>query len=90
MEGGTSFAYQLDKEGNPGPVFAAWKKVEGGGRIVAMAEGMASLFAGTKEGVRLSGAPREVQGTVFWGKDCAVFMQEVIAWMIKNDASYSD
>lgn len=90
VEGGTPFAYQLDRAGNAGPVFGASRKVEGGGRIVAMAEGMASVFAGTKEGVRLSGKRGDVQGTVFWGKDSGVFMREVIAWLMKNDASYSD
>lgn len=84
VEGGTPFAYQLDKDGKPAQPFAAWKKVDGGGRIVVMAEGMASLFLGGPDGVRLSGAPRDAQGTNYWGKDSALFMEEVLAWLLRK------
>lgn len=84
IEGGTPFAYQLDRDGKPGQPFAAWKKVDGGGRIVVMGEGMASLFMGQKEGQRLSGAPRDAQNTTYWGKDSAVFMEEVMMWLVKK------
>lgn len=84
VEGGTPFAFQLDKEGNPAQPFAAWKKLESGGRIVVMGEGMASLFLGKPEGKRLSGAPRDAQGTVYWGKDSSIFMEEVLTWLVKR------
>lgn len=82
VEGGTPFAWQLDKEGKQGPAFAASKKLDGGGRIVVMAEGMASIFLGEPNGERLTGEPRNFAGTHYWGKDSAIFMQEVIAWLI--------
>jgi len=84
VEGGTPFAHQLDRNGKPAQPFAAWKKLEGGGRIVVMAEGMASLFLGTQEGQRLTGIPRDPAGTTYWGKDSAVFMEEVLAWLVKR------
>jgi len=82
VEGGTPFAYQLDKDGKPGPVFAAWKKVEGGGgRVVVLGEGMATLFLGEKGAERMSGGNRDVQNTRYWGKDSAIFMEEVLNWL---------
>jgi uncharacterized damage-inducible protein DinB len=82
VEGGTPFAFQLDKDGKPAQPAAAWTKVENGGRIVVMAEGMASLFLGNAAGQRLSGPPRDAQNTVYWGKDSAIFMEEVLAWLV--------
>ena len=84
VEGGTPFAWQLDKDGKPAQAFAAWKKLDAGGRIVVMGEGMVTLFLGKKEGQRLTGAPRDVQGTVYWGKDSAIFMEEVLTWLVKK------
>ena len=49
-----------------------------------MAEAMASAFMGSAEGVRLSGVPRDPQNTVYWGKDSAPFMQEVMAWLLSR------
>lgn len=83
VEGGTPFAWQLDKEGQPAQVFAAHTTVGTGGRVVVMAEGMASLFLGRPDGVRLSGVPGNATQTVYWGKDSAIFMEEVLAWLIK-------
>ena len=79
VEGGTAFAFQLDKDGKPAQPYAAYKRVHNGGRIVVVAEGMASLFLGDPKGVRLSGG-RNVP-TVYWGKDSAIFMEEVLAWL---------
>jgi len=45
---------------------------------------MASLFLGVPEGQRLTGKPRDPQGTTCWGKDSAVFMEEVIAWLFNR------
>jgi uncharacterized damage-inducible protein DinB len=84
VEGGTPFAYQLDQNGKPAQPFAAWKKVDSGGRIIVMGEGMASLFLGVPEGQRLTGKPRDPQGTTYWGRDSAVFMEEVIAWLVNR------
>lgn len=84
VEGGTPFAYQLDAEGKPAQPFAAWKKLENGGRIVVMGEGMASIFLGKEEGKRLAGASRDAQNTVYWGKDSSIFMEEVLAWLVKK------
>ena len=47
VEGGKPFAWQLDKEGKPAQVFGALTVVGSKGRVVVLAEGMASLFLGT-------------------------------------------
>jgi hypothetical protein len=77
--GGTPFAYQLDREGNPAQPFAAYAKSDSGGRIVVMGEGMASLFLGVPEGVRLTVQPANPK---WWGKDSAIFMEEVLSWLL--------
>lgn len=82
VKGGTPFAWRLDADGNPAEPFAAWHEHDGGGRILVMGEGMASLFMGTKEGIRLSGVPRDASRTTYWGKDSAIFMDEVFAWLL--------
>lgn len=84
VTGGTPFGYQLDKEGKPAQVFAAYQQVDGGGKIVVLAEGMSSAFMGTKAGVRLSGVPRNPAKTTYWGKDSTRFMGEVIAWLLAS------
>ena len=80
--GGTAFAWRLDKDGNPAEPFAAYTQV-GRARIVVLAEGMATLHMGTKEGERLSGVPNDPAHTTYWGKDSAVFMTEVLSWLIE-------
>jgi hypothetical protein len=82
IEGGTAFAWQLDAEGKPAQPFAAWTKVAGGGRVIAMAEGMVSLFLGTPEGERLTGGVRDPNNTTYWGKDSTPFMTDVFAWLL--------
>ena len=84
VEGGTPFAFQLDKDGKPSHPFAAYKQVENGGRVVVLGEGMASLFLGDPNAVRLSG-DRNGQ-TIYWGKDSAIFMEEVLAWLARSRA----
>jgi hypothetical protein len=81
VDGGTPFAWQLDREGKPAQPFASSATV-GKARIVVMSEAMASAFMGKAEGVRLTGVPRDPANTVFWGKDSMVFMEEVLAWLI--------
>jgi hypothetical protein len=80
--GGTPFAYQLDRQGNPGQPYAAYAKVSNGGRVVVMAEGMASLFLGTPGAVRLQVDKATPGNTKWWGKDSAVYMEEVLAWLL--------
>jgi hypothetical protein len=77
--GGTPFAYQLDREGNPAQPSAAYAKFDNGARVVVMGEGMASLFLGVPEGVRLTVQPANPK---WWGKDSAIFMEEVLSWLL--------
>ena len=79
--GGTPFAYQLDAEGKPAQPCAAYAKIDGGGRVVVMGEGMASLFLGTAEGKRLVLDEAKPQ---WWGKDSEVFMEEVLGWLLQR------
>jgi hypothetical protein len=82
VEGGTPFAFQLNAEGKPGPPYAARQKVDGGGKIVVLAEGMASLFLGLPDGRRLAPVANDSPNAYF-GKDSAIFMEEVFAWLIR-------
>jgi hypothetical protein len=79
VEGGTPFAYQLDKEGKPWHPFGAYKRIDNGGRVVVLGEGMASLFLGDPNAVRLSGDLKNI--TPYWGPDSAMFMEEVLGWL---------
>jgi hypothetical protein len=81
VEGGSAFAFQLDKDGKPAQPFGAYKRLDNGARIVALGEGMASLFLGVSNGVRLTGVPNDPTGTTYWGKDSAIFMEEVLMWL---------
>jgi hypothetical protein len=81
VEGGAPFAFQLDKDGKPWHPFGAYKQVDNGGRIVVLGEGMASLFLGDPNGVRLSGDRTNL--TPYWGKDSAIFMDEVLTWLAR-------
>lgn len=47
--------------------------------MIVLGEGMASLFLGDAQGVRLTGSLNEQ--TTYWGKDSAVFMEEVLLWL---------
>ncbi len=81
VEGGTAFAFQLDKDGRPAQPFGAYKRLNNGARIVVLAEGMASLFLGVADGVRLTGVPRDATQTTYWGKDSSIFMEELLMWL---------
>lgn len=81
VEGGTPFAWQLDADGKPAQPFAAYTVVGTRGRVAVMGEGMASIFLGFPEGVRLSPQPADGQ-TVYWGKDSGIFMEELLTWLI--------
>ena len=82
VEGGTPFAWQLDKAGQPGQVFAAFATV-GKGKVIVLGDAMTTLFLGTPDGVRLTGVPRDPTRTTYWGKDSGVFIEELFAWLIK-------
>ena len=79
VEGGTAFAFQLDKAGQPSHPFGAYRRLDTGGRLVVLGEGMASLFLGEPNAVRLSGSLNNL--TPYWGKDSAIFMEEVLTWL---------
>jgi hypothetical protein len=83
VEGGTPFGWQLDKDGKPGHVFAASATVGNRGKVVVLGDAMVTLFLGTPEGVRLTGVPRDPTRTSYWGKDSAIFMEELLTWLIK-------
>ena len=84
VEGGTPFAFQLDQAGKPAQPNGAWKKLEGGGRIVVLAEGMASLFLGSPKGRRLAAVADDNSMDLYWGKDSAIFMEEVLSWLARR------
>jgi hypothetical protein len=83
IEGGTPFGWQLNKDGNPGQVFAASATVGQSGKVVVLSDAMATLFLGAPDGVRLTGVPRDPTRTTYWGKDSAVFMEELLTWLTK-------
>lgn len=80
VTGGTPFAYQLDKQGKPGQPFAAYATVPNGGRVIVMGEGMASLFLGEPGAERLK---VDKDNTKWWGKDSSIYMEEVLAWLVR-------
>jgi hypothetical protein len=77
--GGTPFAWQLDRKGHPAQPYAAYAKLNNGARIVVMAEGMASLFLGVPDAVRLT---VDDTNPKWWGKDSYIFMEEVLTWLL--------
>jgi hypothetical protein len=79
--GGTPFAWQLDRKGHPAQPYAAYVKLDNGARIVVMAEGMASLFLGVPDAVRLT---VDDTNPKWWGKDSYVFMEEVLTWLLSR------
>ena len=85
IEGGTPFAWQLDAEGRPAQPFAAYATAQGGGRVIAIGEGMATVFLGTPDGKRLTGQPRDARNTVYWGKDSELFMADVFSWLLPKN-----
>ena len=80
VRGGTPFSFILNKKGQATKLaHGAYVETPKGSRIIVLGEGMASLFLGSKKGVRLTGTrPRD---TNYWGKDSAVFNREVLEWL---------
>ncbi len=66
VEGGKPFAYSNASDENP---FGDYAEVNGGGKIVAMGEGMVSLYMTSWQGVD--------------NYQCAEFMGEVVGWLLK-------
>ena len=66
VEGGTPFAYSDKDKENP---FGVYKEVNGGGKIVAMGEGMVSLYMTSWQEVN--------------DYQCSGFMGAVFAWLLK-------
>lgn len=81
VEGGTPFAFQLDEGAKPAEPFGAYMRVNDKARVVVLGEGMASLFLGVPHAVRLTGVPKDPTKTTYWGKDSAVFMEELLGWL---------
>jgi hypothetical protein len=65
VQGGTPFAYS--NTGNT--PFAVYVETKGGGKVVAMGEGMVSLYMTSWQGVN--------------NYECAGFMGEVLGWLLK-------
>lgn len=66
VEGGTPFAYTNAPDETP---IGVYKEVEGGGKVIAMGEGMVSLYMTEWQGVK--------------DYQCAAFMGDVIGWLLK-------
>jgi hypothetical protein len=66
VEGGVPFAYSNASDTKPIGVYA---EVKGGGKVIAMGEGMASLYMNSWQGVN--------------DYQCAAFMDEVVGWLLK-------
>lgn len=66
VEGGTPFAYSNESDANP---FGVFTEVKGGGKVIAMGEGMVSLYMTSWQDVT--------------DYQCAGFMEETIGWLLK-------
>ena len=68
VEGGTPFCFSTHSEAYP---FGVYQPVKQGGKIIAMGDGMVSLYMTSWEGVN--------------NYQCAPFMQEAFAWLLKRE-----
>jgi len=66
VEGGTPFAFSNESDANP---FGVFTEVKGGGKVIAMGEGMVSLYMTSWQGVT--------------DYQCAPFMEETIGWLLE-------
>lgn len=66
LEGGTPFCFSNQTEEHP---FGIYKQVGKGGKIIAMGDGMVSLYMTSWEGVN--------------NYQCSEFMQDAFAWLLK-------
>jgi hypothetical protein len=77
--GGTIIS-RVNDEGNY--IHSAYLKLPAGGKIIVMSDGMAGLLLGRPDGERFHGTgPGDSK---YWGKDSHIFMQEILAFLIKN------
>lgn len=67
VQGGIPFAYSNKSVENPFGVFA---EIKGGGKVIALGEGMASLYMTSWQGVT--------------DYECAAFMDDIIAWLLEQ------
>jgi len=65
VQGGTPFAYSNASDTNP---FGVYVETKGGGKVIAMGEGMVSLYMTSWQGVK--------------DYQCAGFMEEVVGWLL--------
>jgi len=85
IKGGVPFSFMLGADGKPSDtVHGAYVKLPGGGRIIALSEAMVALFMGDSKAERLSGVPNDPSRTTYYGKDSALFMEEVLSWLAKR------
>jgi hypothetical protein len=66
VNGGTPFAYSNESDASP---FGVFTEVKGGGKVIAMGEGMVSLYMTSWQGVS--------------DYQCAGFMDETIGWLLE-------
>lgn len=66
VEGGTPFAYSNASTENP---FGVFTELPGGGKVIAMGEGMTSLYMTSWQGVT--------------DYQCAAFMEDMIGWLLE-------
>lgn len=66
VKGGTPFAYSNESDENP---FGVFTEVKGGGKVIALGEGMASLYMTSWQGVT--------------DYQCAAFMDDMINWLLE-------
>ena len=66
VQGGTPFAYSNESDENS---FGVFTEVKGGGKVIAMGEGMVSLYMTSWQGVE--------------DYQCAPFMEETIGWLLE-------
>lgn len=66
VAGGTPFAFSNDPNGKS---FGVFEQVKGGGKIIAMGEGMVSLYMTSWQGVT--------------NYECAPFMKDAIGWLLQ-------
>ena len=66
VEGGTPFAFGNESDAN---FFGVFQEVKGGGKVIAMGDGMVSLYMTSWQGVT--------------DYECAGFMGETIGWLLK-------
>jgi hypothetical protein len=81
VKGGTAFSLIQDTDQL---AHAAFVERPSGGRVIAIGEAMVALGMGKPEGVRLSGVPNDPSRTTYWGKDSAVFVDEILRWLLAS------